>query len=98
MSTVDRQALIRLRPGGGGNVVINGGADLADSVVSLTVHGSHDEVPQLQLNLLMDLIELNGQMRVEIPDATREALIELGWTPPAAVAGVKQVEDGDGEA
>ncbi|MFJ2029439.1 hypothetical protein [Streptosporangium sp. NPDC087985] len=41
------------------------------------------DLPGLTVDLLMHEVEVDGEMVVSVPDRTRDALIALGWTPPA---------------
>lgn len=68
-----------------GTVKVNG-HPLA-SVSSWSVSAPSDGVPVVTLGLVdqgaLKLL-LGPGARVEVSDATREALVSLGWTPPAA--------------
>ena len=68
-----------------GTVAVNG-HPLA-SVSSWSVSAPGDGVPSVTLGLLDQgslRLLLGPGARVEVSDATREALMSLGWTPPAA--------------
>lgn len=68
----------------------NGGVKIAGhevaSVTAFDIHAGHDGVPVITLTLVdsgaLKLLLESGQVRV--PDATRDALVSLGWTPPAS--------------
>lgn len=67
----------------GGTVKV-GGHEMA-SVTSFDIHAAPDGVPVITLSLVdlgaLKLLFTSG--RVQVADATRDALIALGWTPPA---------------
>ena len=68
-----------------GTVTING--HQIASVSEWSVTAGHDGVPVVSLGLVdqgaLKLILGPGAARAQVSDATREALISLGWTPPA---------------
>lgn len=53
-----------------------------EGVSDVRVHASAQGCPTLELGLVTYDIEINGETQTVIPDATRETLIALGWTPP----------------
>lgn len=70
---------------GRGRVLLDG-QDLAVAVHSMSLHAKAGHSPLLQLELLVDVIESSTeatQVEVVMSDATRDALIAIGWTPPA---------------
>jgi len=70
----------------GGRLVVDDDIDLADAAVGFTLAAPD---PQQLPTLTVDLVLLGAvdvqvdEARVVLPDTTREALIQLGWTPPA---------------
>jgi hypothetical protein len=62
------------------------GHDISAAVHSLTIHGDADMYPRVTLDLkIHDITTVSShQTEVLIPDSTAEALIALGWTPPAS--------------
>ena len=71
--------------GGHGQVLVDG-QDISNAVQSLSLAAHVGQSPVLQLVLNVATIEsATGGARVHVvmPDATRAALIALGWTPPA---------------
>lgn len=78
----NRTARLKLGPSGPGVSVEVDGHELAQSVRGLRVTASVHDLPRLELDLVEHEIVVEGEMRVEIPPKTREALIALGWTPP----------------
>lgn len=73
----------------GGQWPFNGTVKIAGhevaSVTAFDIHAAGDGVPVITLTLVdsgaLKLLLESGQVRV--PDATREALVSLGWTPPS---------------
>jgi hypothetical protein len=57
------------------------------TVSSFTVHAPPDGIPVVTLTLVgagaLRLALAAGAARVQVSDQTREALISLGWRPPA---------------
>jgi hypothetical protein len=57
------------------------------TVTSWGVHAAPDGVPVVTLHLVgpgaLKLILADSAARVAVGDETREALVSLGWTPPA---------------
>ena len=56
------------------------------TVTSFDIHAAPDGVPVVTLTLVdggaLKLILQDGAARAQVADATREALMALGWTPP----------------
>ncbi|MBX6387325.1 MAG: hypothetical protein IRZ07_30835 [Microbispora sp.] len=57
--------------------------DISNAVYAVTVRAAATEVPTVTLDLRLPEILLATEAEVRLPDATRDALIALGWTPPA---------------
>lgn len=78
------KAEIEISGTGRGRVVLDD-ADVSAAVRGLTIRAEVGRIPQIELDL--SVIDVTGlgvaQAEILIPDATREALIALGWTPPA---------------
>lgn len=72
---------LSLRPGSG---VIALDGEALNGVRGLDLSAAAGEIPSLTVELLVNEVEVDGEMTVAVPDATREALIALGWTPPSA--------------
>lgn len=72
---------LSLRPGSG---VIALDGEALNGVRGLDLSATAGEIPSLTVELLVNEVEVDGEMTVTVPDATREALIALGWTPPSA--------------
>ncbi|MBX9392271.1 hypothetical protein K4749_01320 [Streptomyces sp. TRM72054] len=70
-----------------GHVVELDGHDIANAVLGLTVTFKGGEPPLATLDLVLDEIPTEtDEVRVHMPEATRELLVRLGWTPPAEEA------------
>lgn len=69
-----------------GSVVVNG--HQIATVSSWDVHAAPDSTPVVTLALVgpdaLRLILGAGAARVQVSDETREALVSLGWKPPAS--------------
>lgn len=59
------------------------GHDLTNAVRAVNVDSTAVDKPRVTLDLLVHPVEVRGETTVHIPDATRDALVALGWTPPA---------------
>jgi hypothetical protein len=68
-----------------GDVIVN--RHKITTVSSWDVHAAADGIPVVTLTLVgagaLKLILGSDAARAEVSDETREALISLGWTPPA---------------
>ncbi|MFD5675602.1 hypothetical protein [Streptomyces sp. NPDC127040] len=65
--------------------VLVDGADIAKGLVGLTLRMGVDQVPSLELDLqLVDVAGLGPvEAEVVLGEGAHEALVALGWTPPA---------------
>ncbi|MGN9802067.1 hypothetical protein [Micromonospora sp. L32] len=78
------RAEIEIGGKGFGRVVLDGN-DVSNGVRALQISSAVGEVPRLELDVVVvEDLRFDGEVRVVIPDATRETLEALGWTPPAA--------------
>jgi len=60
------------------------GVNVADAVRGVNVIMRAQDLPQVELDLVVVDVSLNlDQPQIMIPASTRHLLIELGWTPPA---------------
>jgi len=60
------------------------GVNVADSVTGVKVNMGVDQLPEIELDLVVIDVSLDlGHPQILIPASTRHLLIELGWTPPA---------------
>jgi hypothetical protein len=65
-----------------GSVCI-GGSEI-EGVRGFTLSGAAGRPARLDLDLIVYEAEVDGELRVVIPEATQRSLVELGWTPPGA--------------
>lgn len=74
-------------PGGRGSIMVDG-VDFSPAVNGMEIETKVGHTTQITLFLVESRVEFDGQVTVGIPDRTRDALIALGWTPPAGVRGM----------
>jgi hypothetical protein len=77
-----RNARLKLNAGGFGSTVEVEGHKIP-GVRGINITANIMEMPKLTLDLVFREMEVEGEMVVLLPLKTREALIALGWTPPA---------------
>lgn len=65
----------------GGSLVVDG-ADLSNMATGFALDYGADRVPTLTVDLMVDEGEVDGDMRVVLPDEVGDLLVEWGWTPP----------------
>lgn len=66
----------------GGTVVLDG-EDVSDGIQGLTLEARVGEVTRVTLDIpVVVTSEVEDNVEVFMPDATRALLIKLGWTPP----------------
>lgn len=78
---------VRIRLGEGRGQVEVGGRDIANSVNALrldarVVPGGVEKT--LTLDLEVERIDVGGTPTIRVPQATHDALVAIGWTPPPA--------------
>lgn len=76
-----RRVSISLTDHGAHGRVYLDGTEL-DGVRGLNLATRAGDRATLELDLIAYEAEVDGEMRVIVPDATRETLVRLGWTPP----------------
>jgi hypothetical protein len=65
------------------------GQDLSEGIRRLTIDVAGDSLPRVEAELIIHAIEVtdlgvkDSSFVLSMPDEAREALIALGWTPPA---------------
>lgn len=71
----------------GGQVIELDGVDISRSLIGLSLTIRAGDMPSAVLDVVAEEIptELDG-VRAYLPDATKELLVRLGWTPPAEEA------------
>lgn len=63
------------------------GHDISNAILGLTVTIKGGEMPAATLDVICEEIPTEADdVRVHLPDATRDLLVRLGWTPPAEEA------------
>jgi hypothetical protein len=69
-----------------GHRVLLDGTDIANSINGLTITMRAGLPASVELSLpIIDVTEIqDAEARILIPDATRDTLTALGWTPPAS--------------
>ncbi|MGW1221317.1 hypothetical protein ACWD6O_34635 [Streptomyces californicus] len=78
---MQRHASIRLS-GAEGTVLLDG-QDVSRCVRSLTLTGDVRTGTALELGLVLEEVQHDGQTQVYLPARVAELLTTLGWTPPA---------------
>jgi hypothetical protein len=76
------------RPTGrGGWIVELDGHDIARALAGLTVRLTGDPIATATLDVIAEeLPEEIGEVKAYLPDATKDLLVRLGWTPPTEEA------------
>jgi len=77
------KAALTLQPNPGLSKIEIDGVDLAEACISLALHLDAIGEPHLLLDILLPEVGIDGEIHVDIPEHSRQALIALGWTPPA---------------
>jgi hypothetical protein len=79
--------VVRIRLGTGRPQVEVSGRDIADSVDALQLD-ARKAAGELEKTLTLDLkverIDVGGTPTIRVPQATHDALVAIGWTPPPA--------------
>lgn len=79
---------VRLRLGEDRGQIEVGGRDIANSVNTLQLEArkvAGGLVKTLTLDLEVERIDVGGTPTIRVPQATHDALVAIGWTPPPAV-------------
>lgn len=66
----------------GGTVLVDG-VDISQALTGITLKASADEPHEVTLRLAMDRVDATVEAAATVPRETRDALVALGWTPPA---------------
>lgn len=57
--------------------------DISACVKDVQVHAGIEDVVTATLSVFVNEVEFDGGLITDVPPMTRDALIGLGWTPPA---------------
>lgn len=71
---------------GRGGVIEVDGHNVTNATLGLALKADGSGRRELTLNLLVHETAVDGEMKVNVPQETAEALVALGWTPPAEEA------------
>ena len=69
---------------GATTVVEVNGLDIASAVTGADIRLEAGRFPEVRLELAVVTSIYFNRVEISIPDETRQALIQLGWTPPSA--------------
>lgn len=78
---------VRIHLGTGRGQIEVGGRDIANSVnaLRLDARGPAGGLEKtLTLDLEVERIDVGGTPTIRVPQATHDALVAIGWTPPAS--------------
>lgn len=71
----------------GGQVVELDGVDISRSLIGLSLNIRAGDMPSVVLDVIAEEVPTElAEVHAYLPDATRELLVRLGWTPPAEEA------------
>lgn len=80
---------LSITSGSAGGTVVMDGQDISTSLYGLSVHLDARTPPAVTLDVLVhDLSTDMDNARIQIPAATHDLLVRLGWTPPKEAADV----------
>jgi hypothetical protein len=87
MTANPRSLRIAKSPDRGGWIVELDGHDIARALVGMTVRLTGDPVASVTLDVIAEALPAElGEVKAYLPDATKELLVRLGWTPPVEEA------------
>lgn len=70
-----------------GQVVEFDGVDISRALIGLSLNIKGGEMPTVTLDVIAEELPTQlDEIRAYLPDATKELLVRLGWTPPAEEA------------
>jgi hypothetical protein len=71
----------------GGHVVEVDGVDISRALLGLTLYVRAGDMPTAVLDVVAEEIPTElDDVRAYLPEATKDLLVRLGWTPPAEEA------------
>ncbi|GHH30229.1 hypothetical protein [Streptomyces rubradiris] len=62
------------------------GHDISRALVGLSLKLDSSPLAEARLDVIAEELPIEAQVHVVLPDATKELLVRLGWTPPAEEA------------
>lgn len=63
------------------------GAEIQNELRGLRLHMAADRITTVELDVsVVDMTEVDTEVKAFIPAGTRDLLIKIGWTPPAEEA------------
>jgi hypothetical protein len=72
-----------LTPGlGPGTTLEVNGHDITKTVRSMTLTAEAGNFVTAEIDVVVFDAEINGEATIQLPEATHDALMKLGWTPP----------------
>jgi hypothetical protein len=76
---------VRFTSDGVSGAVTVDGVDVSSAVRGVRINASAGELVSVELDVIAVEVDMVGaETDVLLPDATRDLLIRLGWTPPTA--------------
>lgn len=70
-----------------GQVIELDGVDISRAVIGLSLNIRAGEMPTVVLDVVAEELPTQlDEVRAYLPDATKELLVRLGWTPPTEEA------------
>lgn len=70
-----------------GQVIEFDGVDISRALIGLTLNIRAGDMPTAVLDVVAEELPTQlDEVRAYLPDATKELLVRLGWTPPAEEA------------
>lgn len=80
---MSRLEIVTKGPSGDGAVVRLDGTEIQNALRGLSLDMEVGEITTARLDVLVvDTTDFDGDVSAHIPEAARELLIKLGWTPP----------------
>jgi hypothetical protein len=71
----------------GGQVVEVDGVDISRALIGLSLNIRAGDMPSVVLDVIVEEVPTQlDEVRAYLPDATKELLVRLGWTPPVEEA------------
>jgi hypothetical protein len=77
--------VISLDHKGRGSLIVDG-KDLSNGVGGLTLRSEAGKANVLTLDVIPHVVSMKGEVKVIVSDASHDALVAIGWTPPGEPA------------